>query len=364
MEQQTFQPLHVGVIGLGWSGETHIKAYLQQPNVAVQALAGLEADRLAALGKTYNIPHLYPDYQELIARDDLDAVSVCLPNFLHAPVSIAALKRGKHVLCEKPLARTAAEAETIVQAAAAAGRVLQVVFNQRARGEIQVLKRYIEAGNLGRIYHVKASWIRRSGIPGLESWFTKRAMSGGGPLIDIGVHMLDLVLYLLNEPEVTTINAATYAELGPRGRGSGSTTKMFVGSGYEVEDFATTFLRLADGTTVQLDVSWAVYGSERFDMALFGTEGGAEIKRRPNSWEALLQIYTDVAGVASEIHPHVTRGEGHVAVVRNFVEAIRSGDWSAHIDREGLRRNRIIDACYTSALEGREITLQATEQEL
>ncbi len=367
MEQQS-QSLRVGVVGLGWAGETHVQSYLQVPNVEVVALAGLEADRLASLGATYKVPHMYEDYRELVVRDDLDAISVCAPNYLHAPIAIAALKSGKHVLCEKPLARTGAEAEEIVQAAVEAQRVLQVAFNHRHRGDIQVLKHYIETGGLGRLYHIKASWMRRSGIPTVGSWFTSKQMAGGGPLIDLGVHVLDLALYLLDEPQVAGVSAAAYAELGPRGRGARRTgsTKMVVGSVFEVEDLATAFMRLADGGTLLLEASWAVYGSagNDFGVTLFGTEGGAEIKVKNYNWEDTLRIYTDVAGVPADVHPRLAPPEGHLAVVRNFVEAIRSGDWSAHVGREGLHRTRIIDACYTSAVEGREVVLDDAAKEL
>jgi predicted dehydrogenase len=357
--EQSDRVLRAGVIGLGWAGETHLSSYLQQPNVEVVALAGLEVDRLAQLGEKYEIPHLYHDYRDLIARDDLDMVSVCVPNYLHAPASIAALESSKHVLCEKPLARSAAEAEAIVQAAVESRRVLQVAFNHRARGDVQVLKQYINSGNLGRIYHVKASWMRRSGIPTMGSWFTNRDMAGGGPLIDLGVHVLDLALYLLGEPEVITVSAATYAEMGPRGRGDRGDFKTLVGSSYEVEDLATAFVRLADGATLLLEASWAVYGSagNDFGVTLYGTEGGAEIKVKNYSWEDTLRIYIDVAGVPAEVHPRLIKGEGHLAVIRNFVQTIRSDDWSVHVGREGLRRTRIIDACYMSALEGREVML-------
>lgn len=354
------RPLRVGVVGLGFAGETHLKSYLKLPNIEAVALAGLEADKLAQLGATYNVPHLYADYQEIIARDDIDIVSVCTPNYLHAPIAIAALERGKHVLCEKPLARSGSEAAAIVEAATRAQRVLHIAFNHRQRGDVQTLKRYIEAGSLGRIYHAKASWMRRSGIPGMGSWFTNKDMAGGGPLIDLGVHVLDLALYLLDEPQVATVSAATYAEIGPSGRGGWiGSTKQIVGANYEVEDLATAFLRLANGTTLLLEASWATYGSagDDFGVTLYGTEGGAEIRVKNYNWEDTLRIYTDVADLPAEVHPRLVQGEGHLAVVRDFIAAIRSGDWAAHTGTGGLRRAQIIDACYTSAQQGREVVL-------
>lgn len=355
------QPLRIGIVGMGGIGEAHLKADRQVPGVEVVAVADPNETRLNLMASTYGIENKYTDYRDLLARDDLDAVTVATPNALHAPVTIAALQSGRHVLCEKPLARSGAEGESMVRAAVEAGRVLQVCFNHRQRGDVQVLKNYVEEGNLGRIYHAKAFWMRRSGIPGMGGWFTNREQAGGGPLIDLGVHVLDMALYLLGEPEVISVSAATYAELGPRGRGSGNWgMNTLVGEGgYEVEDLATAFVRLAGGGTLLLEASWAVYGKngDDFGVTLYGTDGGADINVKNYGSEDTLTIYTDTAGVPAELRPRVRKGEGHVAVVRNFLSAIQSGDWSSHNGTEGLRRAQIIDACYQSALEGREVSL-------
>jgi predicted dehydrogenase len=320
------------------------------------------ADRLAQYGREFNVPNLYREYQDLLARDDLDAVSVCTPNQLHAPVAIGALEGGRHVVCEKPLARTSAEALAMVEAARKADRVLHTIFNHRERGDVAALKRYIDEGGLGRVYHAKASWMRRNGIPTLGSWFTNKEMAGGGPLIDLGVHMLDLALYLTGEPQIATVSAATYAELGPRGRGNRAETfakKHDTSSAYEVEDLATGFLRATDGTTIALETSWAVYGSayDDFGVTLFGTEGGAEIRVLNYSWENTLRIFIDVAGRPAEVRPQVTRGEGHLGVLRDFIATVRGGEWAGRHGEEGMRRAQIIEACYASAEAGREVAI-------
>lgn len=356
MEQQ--QKLRVGVVGLGFGGETHLKAYKQLPNVEVVGLAGLEEDRLAYLGNTYEVPHLYRHYEDLLARDDLDAVSIGVPNYLHAPVALAALEGGRHVLCEKPLARTGEEAQRMVEAALKAHRVLYTVFNQRAHHAVHVLKQAIDEGRLGRIYYAKAYWMRRRGIPGLGSWFVNKEMAGGGPLIDLGVHMLDMALYLLGEPEVLTASASTYAELGRSGQGVNvNDKKSGAGHAFEVEDLATAFLRLSTGATLHLETSWATHSSYGDDMGvvLYGTEGGAEIGVKHYNWNDVLHIYTDIAGAPSDIRPRVSGGKSHFEVVAAFVEAIRGGNWSAYTGVEGLKRARVIDACYASAQQGREV---------
>jgi predicted dehydrogenase len=353
------EPLRVGIIGLGWAGEQHLKNYIRLPNVEAAALAGLEEPRLRELGQRYGVPNLHCHYEELVAREDLDAISICVPNHLHAPVAIAALKSGKHVLCEKPLARTGAEAEDIVRAARKAGRVVHIAFTQRERGDVQVLKRHITEGNLGRIYHVKATWMRRNGIPGMGSWFTNKEMAGGGPLIDLGVHLIDMALYLMNEPEIESVSCATYAELGPQGRGGRGDAKTIVGDAYEVEDLATAFVRLSGGATLNLEAGWAAYrqSSDDFGLTLYGTDGGAEMRVRNYGTQDTVRIYTDVAGVPAVVVPEIEPREGHLMVVRRFVETVRSGEWEGQVGEEGLRRARIIDACYASALERREVYL-------
>ena len=357
-QSEKSRPLRVGVIGLGFAGQAALKGYKLLPDVDVIALAGLEADRLAELGKEHEIPYLYPRWEDLLEREDLDAVSVATPTHLHAPISIAALEGGRHVLCEKPLARSGEEAQAITEAAIKAGRVLQVCFNHRQRGDVATLKRHIDAGELGRIYYAKTHWLRRNGIPGLGSWFTNREMAGGGPLIDLGVHMLDMALYLLGEPKVLSVSASTFSELGPRGLGGSQfSTKTAVGSAFEVEDLATAFFRLEGGGVLHLETSWATFrkAGDDFGVTLYGTDGGAQIGVENYATDDTLRIYTDVAGAPAEVRPQLVRGEGHRAVVRDFVGNIRGGDWSAHVGRDGLARARIIDACYQSALEGREV---------
>ena len=354
------EPLRVGVVGLGYAGEQHLKNFVKMPNVEAVALAGLEEGRLRELGGLYGVRNLYRSWEELVARDDLDVVSIGAPNHLHAPIAIAALKGGKHVLCEKPLARTGAEAEGIVRAAREADRAVHIAFTQRERGDVQALKRHVDEGNLGRIYHAKATWMRRNGIPGMGGWFTSKEMAGGGPLIDLGVHMIDMALYLMGEPEVETVSCATYAELGPRGRGGRADFGLMQGdSPYEVEDLATAFIRLSGGATLNLEAGWAVYreSSDDFGVTLYGTDGGAEMKVKNYGTRDTVRIYTDVAGLPAVVLPEIEPREGHLAVVRRFVETIRSGDWAGQFGEDGLRRARVIDACYASALENREVSL-------
>jgi predicted dehydrogenase len=354
------------VVGLGYAGEQHLKNFVRVPGVEAVALAGLERDRLRELGQTYGVQDLYTSWEDLVARDDLDIVSIGAPNHLHAPIAVAALEGGRHVLCEKPLARNGVEAQRIVDAAREADRAVHIAFTQRERGDVQSLKRHVEEGNLGRIYHAKATWMRRNGIPGMGGWFTSKELAGGGPLIDLGVHMVDMALYLMGDPEVESVSCATYAELGPRGRGGWQGSGPMRGDKpYEVEDLATAFIRLSGGATLNLETGWAVYreSSDDFGVTLYGTDGGAEMKVRNYGTSDTLRIYTDVAGVPAVVTPEIEPREGHLAVVRRFVETISEGTWTGHYGEDGLDRARIIDACYASALENREVSMKEITSE-
>lgn len=357
-------PLRVAVVGLGWAGQQHLEAYQSIDGVQVIGLAGKEAALLAELGAARGVPHLFDGWEELLELPGLDALSVAVPTFLHAPITVAALDRGVHVLCEKPIARSAGEGVQMVAAARRAGRVLDVAFNHRRRGDIGALKKVIEAGDLGRPYYAKASWLRRSGIPGLGSWFTSREQAGGGPLSDIGVHVLDYALHLLGEPKVVAVSAATYAELGPRGRGgSGRPAADTSRSQFEVEDFASAFLRLEGGGTLFIEAGWASYRSpdDLIDFTVYGTDGGAELRIEGATFTPVgrLTVFTDADGRNADRVIPAEPGRAHRQVVEEFVGVVR-GDpqgWAAHDGSLALRRAEVIDAAYVSARESREIQL-------
>ena len=213
--------LRAGVIGLGWAGQQHLAGYADAADVDLTALAGLETDALQQLGAAYDIPNArrYTDWRDLIDHEQPDVLSIATPTTLHAPIAVAARTQAYMSCVRSRWPKTPHTARLMVEAAERNDRVLDVSFNHRRRGHVQVLKQMIDAGVLGKIYYAKAGWLRREGIPGLGSWFTRRAISGGGPLMDLGVHMLDIALYLLDEPRVRAVTAATYAEFGPRGKG-------------------------------------------------------------------------------------------------------------------------------------------------
>ncbi|MER7080663.1 Predicted dehydrogenase [Saccharopolyspora kobensis] len=357
-------PIRVGVIGIGWAGQQHLAAYRDLPDVEIVAIAGKEPELLRSLGEQYGATMLFESWEKLLEVPDLDAVSIAVPTFLHAPIAIAALKRGLHVLSEKPLARNGVEGQQMVEAARSAGRVLDVVFNHRLRGDIQALGEIIGRGDLGRPYYAKASWMRRRGIPLLGSWFTNQEMSGGGPLADIGVHVLDYALFLLGEPRVLSVNAVTYSELGHRGIGGmkRETADQSV-SEYEVEDFAAAFVRLEGGATLVLETSWAAFRSpdDLIDFSVLGTDGGAELKAVGATKAAVgdLHVYRDADGEIADYQPAAEPGRAHAGVVENFIDVLRDqARWPANDGSLALKRARVIDACYQSAAENKEIVVE------
>ncbi len=358
----TQDTIRVGVIGCG-AGLFHLEGYNAEPRAEIVALAGLDTDRCNSLAARFGIPRVYREYQELLAQDDIDAVSIAVPNFLHKPVAIAALEAGKHVLIEKPLARNTAEGIAMVEAAEKAGKILAVSFQRRTRHDIEIVRDQIQSGALGRVYYSKAWWMRRSGIPGLGSWFTSKEAAGGGPLIDLGVHVIDMALYCMGNPKVTHVSAATYAEIGTQGKGNWVGRRTSQSSDdpikYEVEDLATAFLRFEDGGTMIVEASWASYTEmdDDFGVQFYGSEGGARIFSKRYADVDTLDLFSGIGNTTADTHPRLVARPGHEEIVRGFVDGILLGTPVSPDGEEGLDRVRLIDAIYKSAELGREISI-------
>lgn len=358
-EEQKPARLRAGVIGLGWAGQQHLAAYAADPSVDLVAIAAMEEDLLEEFGAQHDVPGRYPDYRQMLAEAELDVVSIATPTFLHAPMAIAALEAGVNVLCEKPMAQTGEVAQGMVEAARRSGKVLDVAFNHRQRGDVAALKRTVDSGVLGEIYYAKAGWLRRAGIPGLGTWFTKANSSGGGAMMDIGVHMLDMALHLMGEPAVTAASASTHAEFGPRGRGGTgfSISPVESGTPFEVEDLASAFLRVDGGATLLLESSWAQYvPHDQCYVTLYGSEGGAHIAwGGPAEEPPTISVWTDVEGMPALITPPVGPDGRHAAVVARFLTTVREEGPEGNDGRVALSRARILDACYASARAGTEV---------
>jgi predicted dehydrogenase len=232
----------------------------------------------------------------------------------------------------------------------------------RQRGDIQQLKAVVDAGRLGRPYYAKAWWLRRSGIPTLGSWFTQSELAGGGPLVDIGVHVLDYALFLLGNPAVSAVSASTYDLLGHAGFGSNPKSTKTGATGdttFDVEDLATVFMRLQDGATLLVEASWAAHRADgdEFGITLYGTERGAELIVDDYAPSGSLQVFSDDHGAPVAQRIAAKPGRGHTAVVEQFVEKVRSGRWREHDGSGAAELARVVDACYRSAAEWREIAV-------
>ena len=352
------QKVKAAVVGLG-VGMAHAKGYLACPDTDLYAICDSDTVRLQERGDELNIPleRRFSAIDQLLALPELDAISIGLPNFLHAPTAIAAFKAGKHVLCEKPLATSALEAQAMVDAAHKAGKYLMVCFNYRFREDARWLKSLQEEGKFGNLYFAKAGWLRNIGIPG-RGWFIQKKLSGGGPLIDLGVHVLDLTLWLMGYPKVVSVSGTTFAEFGPRGKKTWG--KMSGDTVYDVEDLAAGFVRFDNGTSLLLETSWASHtkpGRDDFFVTLYGSEGGSDLYVANYTDRDTVNFYTETKNKAVKIKPpsRVMKAGGHEMAVAHFAECIQQGHAPEASGEQGLTLMRLIDGIYESARTGREI---------
>lgn len=354
-------PLRIGVIGAGAIATLgHIPGFQRQPNIQVAAICDANVARAQNVATQFGIPAVYEDYHSLLAEADLDAISVAVPNVLHAPVTLAALEAGKHVLCEKPLATAVEDGQAMVAAAERAGKVLAVNMHNRLRPEMIVLRTAIAEQRLGTITYANGRWLRRNGIPGFGSWFTRRELAGGGVLMDTGVHMLDLTMWLLDFPEVRSVRGTTQSVHGSRGRGLGGWGVDHIAGGtFDVEDFAALHLRLANGGLITVEVSWAVYGPDEERVQFFGDEGGADVFVNMYGRETPLRMFREESGHATDVTPLLPGlpGSEWDRSMASFIAAIRDGAQPVATGAEGLKVLRLLDATYRAAAEGHEIVL-------
>jgi len=350
--------LKVGIIGIGAIGQVHAKAYQAVGGAEVSALCDVDGERLQTRAEQLGVKHRFEDYKDLLASD-VDAVSVCVGNALHREVAVAALRAGKHVLLEKPMAMDASQAEQIVAAEEKSGKVLQVGMVYRHSPAPRVLRDYVENGYLGKIYHMRCVLIRRRGIPGLGGWFTTKAASGGGPLIDLGVHWFDMAMWLSGHWTPTAVSAMTYTKFG-RDIKNYKYVSMWAGppkldGTCDVEDYATGFVRFADQATMSFEICWAANAKEERYVELLGDKGGARILA-----DEPLTIWTEHHGRPADIRPLFDEKPGRFDVqAAAFLAACRSERPPAATGRQGLTLMRLIDAIYASSDQGKEVTMQA-----
>ncbi|EYT48978.1 Gfo/Idh/MocA family oxidoreductase [Brachybacterium muris] len=347
----------VGVIGAGSIARAHLEAYAANPDVEIIAISDINAARARAVAQEFGASRSYADAHELLAQDDIDGVSVCTWNDSHATWTIAAVEAGKHVLVEKPIARTVAEATAIQDAVRRSDRVVQVGFVRRHSPNCQVLKSFIDAGQLGEMYYAKAGLIRRMGNPG--GWFADKEIAGGGPLLDIGIHVLDLAWYLMGCPKAVSVSGNTYEVLG--NRANITTMPRYKVSDYDpdkntVEDMANAVVRFENGASLLLECSYSLHATkDSTAVSVHGTKGGADL-------EPTLQIATEMHDSVVNITPQISSGTfemraGFGNEIANFVGASLGRAESVAPAEHGVEMARILEAVYTSAAEGREIRL-------
>lgn len=353
--------LRVALIGAGGIARgAHMGSYSRMDNVEVVAICDIKIEKARIMAEEFGVERIYEDYKEVLELTDIDAVDICTPNYLHPIIAVEALNKGLHVFCEKPDAMTSADVERMKEAAEKSGKVLMVMRNNRYMQVSSYLKKYIEAGKMGEIYAARCGWQRRRGIPGKGGWFTTKAQSGGGPLIDLGVHMIDLTMWLMGNPKPVAVSGCTYCKFADN-EVSDSVNSRFgeknAEGTFDVEDLAMGFIRFENGACLQIEFSWAsnIEREQRF-FELRGTKSGA-------AWSSAndkLGIYTEEFGRTVDYLPNIDNSKGvqiHEANLRHFVDVVLNGTEPMFVPQQGVNMVKILEAIYESARTGREVLL-------
>jgi len=340
--------VRAGVIGAGAIGPSHMRGYQQTPAAELTAVCDVNRGRAQAAAERFGIAHVFTDYRKLLAADVVDAVSVCTPNNTHLPIALAALAAGKHVLCEKPLAFDGAQGRRMVAAARKAKRVLMTAQSMRYSGGARLLKKMAEEGRFGELYFGKGMMLRQAGIP--RGWFQDIKQSGGGPLIDIGVHVLDFLWWVMGTPKPVSAFGATFKHLGPTGQGMGGWGVNYAPGKFTVEDLAAGLIRFAGGQAISLEVSWAAHTGDSHFARVFGTKGGAQLSPELVLWE--------MAGdTRVEVKPHPPQLDGYVEEIRHFVRCLQRGEKPISDASQSVIVMDMLAAIYRSARSGRLVSL-------
>ncbi|WP_216855163.1 Gfo/Idh/MocA family protein [Paenibacillus alba] len=349
--------LNIGVIGAGSISDMHLQSYSKQADARLIAVCDLNRQRAEDKAAAYNIEHIYTDYHELLANPEVDAVSICTWNNSHAEISIAALRAGKHVLVEKPLCKTVEEALQIQEAVRESGKILQVGFVRRYDTNAQLVKQFIEGGQFGELYYAKASCLRRLGNPG--GWFADKERSGGGPLIDIGVHVIDLCWYLMGRPKPVSVSGNTYNKLG--NRSNVRNLSFYKAADYDValnnvEDMANALIRFENGASLLVDVSFTLHAKkDEIAVKLYGDKGGVEV-------EPELVFVTEMQDTILNVSPQTDDKSININgafsnEIAHFLDCCRTGQTPISPVEDGVTMMKMLCAIYESAAKGQEINL-------
>jgi predicted dehydrogenase len=349
-------PIALGLIGAGTIGGVHAD---KAARLGLDLVAVADPDLAAAetLAKRHGFARSCSDFREVVADPRIDAVVIASPNGLHGEQAIAALEAGKHVLLEKPMAATLSDARRIAEAQRRGGTVLQLGMANRYKAAPQSLLRFARGGQCGDFYTGQAFWLRRRGIPGFGGWATTRELAGGGAVLDIGVHVLDLALHLMGFPRAVAVSAAaynvwselehyTYTWMWGRPRPGGRK---------DVEDCAMALVRFEDGQTLQLSISWAINAAmpgPDAGIRLMGDRGGIELRGFDGA-----HFYGEMAGSVIDAQPHLPAVDDFLEQLRAFVAACTGAAAPVATADEGLAVQGILDAIYRSAEERREVSV-------
>jgi predicted dehydrogenase len=344
--------IKVGIIGTGWPGQQHAGAIAAIPEAQLYACADLDEERRKSFVETYAPTRSVSDYHELLGDPQVDAVIICLPNFLHFPASLAALEAGKHVLCEKPPTLNAAEMKVLHEEATKRGLLYYFGRQFRFTAAMRAAKALIAEGRLGTIYHAHATWVRSRGIPqGIGGWFTEKKRSGGGALIDIGVHALDSAWYLMGTPRPVAVSAQVYRNF----------EHLVQDPVFDVEDAAFAFIRFENGAVVHLETSWAgnlpddipqgqYFGRELNNSTVYGTKG--TIRLSP------LSFFEDQNGALTTVPVTLPDETDRFELqLRNFVDAVAGRAAPINSAEQALQLMEMLDAIYASSELRREVPI-------
>ena len=346
--------LRYALIGCGGCGvRKHLASYARYPDdVELYGVYDFDAQLANAAAEEFAVPHQYAHYEDLLADRHIDIVSVATANFLHAPITIAALKAGKHVHVEKPIALNAAQAQAIAAEERLSGKKVMVALNNRFSETSRFAKQYVDDGHLGEIYHARCGWRRRNNFIRPGRWFSIKEYSGGGPLIDLGVHFFDLTLHLTGFPVPVAVSASTYNKFVGELHDATTGKPLF-----DVEDIAVGFAKFDTGLSVAFEFSWGSHIEQEVNyFELLGSRGGMSM------YNGELKIFSTLQGEMVDIVPKVANvtkwGETET---RHFIDCIREDRPPLSPSDDAVKMMQIIDAIYASAASGREVRISATD---
>ena len=347
--------VRIGIIGTGGISECHVKGYLADERCKINAVCDINEARAANFADKHGVPKYYSNYQNMLDSEDLDAVSVCTINNTHAPITIAALKSGKHVLCEKPMAINASEALKMKEEADKSKKLLMIGLVRRFGNDTAILQDFIKNGYLGDIYYAKATYLRRNGCPG--GWFSDKEKSGGGPLIDLGVHIIDLVRYLLGSPEAVSVTGVTFDKLKNRPgiKNPKGYLSVDAGNKFDVEDLAVALIKFDNGSALTVETSFSQnIKNDMGDIELFGTKSGARLNPE-------LELFSELNGYLVNIEPAMNTKLSFDGLfeneIKHFIDCIVDGVKCVSPAEAGIEAMKIIDAIYKSSETGREVII-------